>query len=91
VHDGRLFLLYDHFFGAAQHGGRDVFELDAEVFGDQLTAGEDRDVLEHRLAAIAESRGLHCGDLQTATQLVDDQRGNCFALDIFGDDHQRLA
>ena len=37
----------------------DVFELDAEVLGDELAAGEDGDVLEHGLAAIAEAGRLH--------------------------------
>ncbi len=36
----------------------DVLELDAEVFGDELAAGEDGDVFQHGLAAIAEARGL---------------------------------
>ena len=49
------------------------------------------DVFEHRLAAIAEARRLHRGDLQTAAQLVHHQRGQGLALDILGDDQQRLA
>jgi hypothetical protein len=72
-------------------GERHGLELDAEVFGDQLAAGEDRDVLEHRLAAIAEARSLHRRDLQTAAQLVDHERGDRLALDVLGDDQQRLA
>ena len=59
--------------GAAEHVERDVLELDAEVFADHLAAGQDRDVLEHRLAAVAEARRLDGGDLQAAAQLVDDQ------------------
>ena len=37
----------------------DVLELDAEILGDGLATGQDRDVLEHRLAAIAEAGRLH--------------------------------
>ena len=70
---------------------RDALQLDAEVLGDELTAGENRDVLEHGLAAIAEARRLHRRDLQAAAQLVDHQRRQRFALDVFGDDEQRLA
>ena len=69
----------------------DVLELDAEVLGDRLAAGEDRDVLEHRLAAIAEAGRLDGRDLQRAAQLVDDERRQRFAFDVFGDDQQRLA
>ena len=70
---------------------RDVLELDAEVFGDHLAAGEDGDVLEHGLAAIAEARRLDGRDLEAAAQLVDDERGERLALDVLGDDEQRLA
>ena len=49
------------------------------------------DVLEHRLAAIAEARRLDGRDLEAAAQLVDDQGGQRLALDVLGDDQQRLA
>ena len=77
--------------GAAEHVERDVLELDAEILGDHLAAGQDRDVLEHRLAAIAEARRLHRRHLQAAAQLVDDQRRQRLALDVLGDDQERLA
>ena len=70
---------------------RDVLELDAEVFGDQLAAGEDGDVFEHGLAAVAEARRLDGRDLEAAAQLVDDERGQRLAFDVLGDDEQRLA
>ena len=38
---------------------REAFELDAEVFEDGLAAGEDGDVFQHGLAAIAVAGGLH--------------------------------
>src|SRR4029434_13958 len=34
-------------------------------------------------------RSLHGRRLQRATQLVDDERGQCLALDVLGDDEQR--
>src|SRR3546814_10015039 len=58
---------------------------------DDFALAQDRDVLEHRLAAIAEARRLDRGDLQTATQLVDDERGQLLALDVLGDDQQRTT
>ena len=70
---------------------RDALELDAEVFEDGLAAGEDGDVFEHRLAAIAEAGGLHGTDVERAAELVDHQRGEGFAVDVFGDDQERLA
>ena len=56
VDDRGVLLLDHHLLGAAEHVERHVLELDAEVFGDRLAAGQDGDVLQHRLAAIAEAR-----------------------------------
>ncbi|AEM40302.1 hypothetical protein KVU_0463 [Ketogulonicigenium vulgare WSH-001] len=76
--------------GRAQHVDRDAFQLHAEVFRDHLTTGQDREVLQHGLAAIAKARCLDGSDLQTTAQLVDDQRGQSLAFDVFSDDQQRL-
>ena len=70
---------------------RHVLELDAEILGDHLRAGQDRDVLQHGLAAIAEARCLDGGDLQATAQLVDDEGRQRFAFDVLCDDEQRLA
>src|SRR5438034_1116498 len=91
VDDGGVLLVDHHLLGAAEHGERDVLELDAEIFRDRLTAGQHRDVLQHGLAAIAEARRLDGGNLQTAAQTVDDEGGEGFAFDVFGYDDQRLA
>src|SRR6266702_2413480 len=91
VDDRGVFLVDHHLLGAAEHGERDVLELDAEIFGDRLTAGQNRDVLQHGLAAIAEARSLDGRNLQTATQTVDDEGGESLAFDVFGHDHERLA
>jgi len=52
---------------------------------------QDRDILEHGLTAVTETRRLDGGDLQAATQLVHHQRGEGLALDILGHDQQRPA
>ena len=66
-------------------------ELDAEVLGDGLAVGQDGDVFEHRLPAIAVARRLDRGDLKRAAQLVDDERRQRFAFDVLRDDQQRTA
>ncbi len=91
VDDRRVLLLDADLLGLAQHVERDVFELDAEVFADHLAAGQDRDVLEHRLAPVAKARRLDRRDLEPAAQFVDDKRRQRLALDILGDDQQRPA
>ena len=69
----------------------DAFQLDAGLFHDGLAAGEDRDVLEHGLAAVAEAGRLDGGDVQRATQLVHDEGGQRFAFHFLGDDEQRAG
>src|SRR5262249_48681958 len=91
VDDRGVLLLDHHLLGATEHGERHVLQLDAEVFRDRLAAGEDRDVLQHGLAAIAEARRLDGRDLEAAAQLVDDEGGERFAFHVLGDDDERLA
>src|SRR5690606_8926937 len=90
VDDGGGLLGDLHLLRAAEHLEANVLELDAEVFRDDLTAGQDRDVLEHCLAAVAEARSLDGSDLEAATQLVDDERSKSFAFDVLSDDDERL-
>ncbi len=89
--DGRLVLGDDHLASPAQHVEVDVLELEANLFRDDLPAREDRHVLQHRLAALTKARRLHRCRLEGATNLVDDQGRERFALDVFADDHQRAA
>src|SRR5262249_48825976 len=91
VDDGRLLLLDDHLLGAAEHRGGHVLELDAKIFRDQLAAGEDRDVLEHGLAAVTQAPRPDRTDLEPAAQLVDHQRRQRLAFHVLGNDQQRLA
>src|SRR5580700_45321 len=91
VDDRGVLLVDHHLLGLAEHRQRDVLELDAKVFADRLAAGQDGDVLQHGLAAIAEAGRLYGCDFQAAAQLVDHKRGQRLALDVFGDDEERLA
>ena len=70
---------------------RQVDELETQLFGDNPAAGENSDVLEHGLAAITESRRFAGSNFQCTAQLVDHQSGQGFALDILGNDEQRLT
>ena len=65
-----------------------VLELEAELLGDDLAAGEDRDVLEHPLAAVAEAGRLDGDGLEGAAQLVDDDRRERLTLEVLGDDRR---
>ena len=66
------------------------YKLDAEILRDHVARGKDRDVFEHRFTAVSRTRRLHGRHLQAAAQLVDDERRQRLALDILGDDEQRV-
>src|SRR5512145_834371 len=89
--DRRGVLVHDHLLGPTEVLEREVLELDPEVFRDRLAAGQDRDVLEHGLTAIAEARRLDGAAGERPAQLVDHQGRQRLALQVLGDDEQRLA
>jgi hypothetical protein len=91
VDDRRRVLVDDDAAGAAELRELRVLELEAHLLGDHLGAREDRDVLEHALAAVAEARRLDGDGLERAAQLVDHDRRERLALDVLGHDQQRLA
>src|SRR5690606_26096830 len=90
--DDRRGVLLDHdALGTAEHVERDILQLDAKIVGDHLAGSQHGDVLEHGLATVAEAGSLDGRYLKATTQLVDDQRGERLALDVFGDNQQRLS
>ena len=91
VDDRGVVLGDDDAAGLAQHVEVDLVELEADLLGDDLAAGEGRDVLQHRLAAVAEAGRLDRDDVERAADLVDDQGRQRLAVDVLGDDQQRLA
>ena len=91
VDDRRRVLGDDDAAGLAEDLETDLVELEADLLGDDLRAREDRHVLEHRLAAVAEAGGLDGARGERAADLVDDERAQRLALDVLGDDQERLA
>ena len=49
-------------------------------------AGQDGDILQHFLAAVAEAGRLDADAVEAAAQTVDEQGGQRLALDVLGDD-----
>src|SRR5688500_13173587 len=66
----RVVLVDDNALDLAEVRDDGVLELEADFLGDDLATGQHCDVLQHRLATVAEARGLHRADAQRATQLV---------------------
>ncbi len=89
--DGGVVLVDRDLLGFAEVFHLHVLELDAEILGDGLAAGQRGDVFEHGLAAVAEAGGLDGGALQRAAQLVHHQGRQGFALNVLGNDQERLA
>src|SRR6185312_15799371 len=89
--DGGLVLGDNNLAGGAQQVDGGVFELQADFLGDDLATGEDGNVGQHGLAAVAEARCLDGDGLEQAADLVHDQGCKGFALDVLGDDQQRLV
>src|SRR6478735_2960003 len=89
--DGRLVLGDDDLASAAEQVEGGVLELETDLLGDDLATGEDGDVGEHRLAAVAEAGSLDGDRLERALDLVHDERRERLTLDVLGDDQQRLA
>src|SRR5215467_8643756 len=89
--DSAVVLVHHDLLGLAQVLELDVLELDAEVLRDGLAARQDRDVLEHGLAAITEAGGLHRRAVERAAELVHHEGGQGLALHVLGDDEEGLA
>ena len=91
VDDGGVLFLDQHLLRLAEVVQRRLLERQADFIGDDRAAREDRDVLQHGLAAIAEARRLDGGNLDDAADGVDHQRRERLALDVLGDDQQLTA
>ena len=91
IDDRRVLLLDLDALRPAEHGDISILKLHAELFGDDLAASEDRDILEHGLAPVAEARSLDGYHAERAPDSIEDQRRKGFAIDILCDDEERLA
>src|SRR5690606_4352936 len=91
VDDDGVFLAHFDALGLAELLEGGAFERTAGFFRDDGAAGQDGDVLEHGLAAVAEAGSLDGRGLEDAADVVDDQGGQGFAFDVFSHDQQRTT
>ena len=57
--DGGLVLGDNDLAGLSEHFDFGALELETNLLGDDLSAGQDRDVLQHRLATLTKAWGLN--------------------------------
>src|SRR5690606_33571738 len=91
VDDDGVFFAHFDALGLAELFERSGFERTTGFFGDDGTTGKDGDVFEHGFATVAKAGSLNSSGLQNATDVVDNQGGQGFAFDVFGNDQQRTA
>ncbi len=77
--------------GLAQFFQGGFFQRQTDFFGDHGAAGQDCDVFQHGFATVAKTGSLDGNGLQDAADVVYNQRGQCFTVDVFCDDQQRTS
>src|SRR5471030_33211 len=91
VDDGGVFFVQDDALGITQVFQGSAFQAQADLFGDNGTASQDSDVLEHCLATVAEAWSLDGCNFHDTAHVVHNQSRQGFAFDVFGNDQQRTA
>ncbi len=71
------------------HGS--FLQLQPQLLADDLAAGQDCNIPQHFLAAVAKAGSLYADAGKGAAQLVDNNGGKRLALNILGNDDQLLA
>src|SRR6185312_10500047 len=87
VYDGRVLLRYHNLLGLAQIVQGDLLERESQLIGNHGTAGQGRNVLQHRLAPITEAWSLHRCHLENAPDIIDDQRREGLSFEVLSDHH----
>ena len=91
VDDGGVFFAHFYANSRAQVFQSHFFQRQANFFGNDFAACQDGDVFQHGFATVAKAWGFNGNDFQDATDGVDHQRSQGFAIYIFSDDEQRTA
>ncbi|KAF5137547.1 hypothetical protein E5D57_001325 [Metarhizium anisopliae] len=77
--------------GGAEHVNGGLFELDVELVGEDGALGQDTNVTKNGLSVVAKAGSLDSGNLELATELVQDADGKGLAVNVLGNDDKRAA
>src|SRR6266699_1815413 len=89
--DGRLILVSHNTTGITQVTECRIVEAATGLFANDLPTGQDSDILQHLLAAIAKARSFDGEHIQDPTQFVHHQRCQRFAIDVLSDNYNIAA
>ena len=91
VDDHGVVLAHHDAAGGAEHLKSGLTQQQADVGVDHLTTGHDGQVLQERLAAVAEEGSLDRHGLEGLANRVDYQSRKRLTLNVFGHNQQRLT
>ena len=77
--------------GLAKHFSGSLLELDIKVLAEDGTVGQNSNIAKNRLAVVTETRGLDGGDLELATELVENADSKSLTLNVLSNDEEGTA
>ena len=90
-HNNRVVGINVDFLGGTEIGNFDVLDFNAQIFEDRFSAGQHGNVFQHRFATVAVTGSFDGCNIENPAHLVDDESGESFAFNVFGNDQQRLT
>ncbi|RMQ94102.1 hypothetical protein ALP94_03130 [Pseudomonas savastanoi pv. glycinea] len=91
VDDGGVFFVQHNALGITQVFQGSGFQAQADFFGDNGTASQNSDVLQHCLATVAETWSLDGCNFDDTAHVVHNQSRQGFAFNVFSNDQQRTT
>ena len=71
--------------GPSQVTETGILKFEAGLLGDDFTTGENSDIFQYGITAVAKARSLHGHDIKGTAQFVDDQCRQGLTVYILGD------
>ncbi len=91
INDGGVFFANFDGFGLTQVRQGNLVERQADFFGNYLAACKHSNVFEHGFAAVAKARSFNSNHFEHATNGIDYQSSQCFAVYVFCNHQQGAA
>ena len=88
VNDDCIFLCHLYLMGGTELSELGILELESKLVGDNLATGKNGDIAEHFLTSVAKAGCLDRYAGKGASELVKDNGGECFTLDVLSYDKE---